>query len=252
MRRITVRGALKAYYFLLAKDGSIDEKESECFHEICSAEMPNITEQFLEELKAECMEEMMQKPGAGDNDLLQTVLAEVSCEKAEQEEQFLPARFLVWNMLVLAHANKDYAETERKLIEQTSQSLDIERDIFMEMEQMAQTAAVLSKEKERLEQSNKPYCQIRPLVVEMEHRMAVILRAAKCLIDDEVDKVESEEIKDGQDIVADIVSGAGSMFSDAGSAITDAASGVMSGVGNFFGGLFSSGENTNVDDKEEE
>ena len=46
MKRISIKSALKAYYFLLAIDGNIDDQEILCFRDICS-ETDNSADEYL-------------------------------------------------------------------------------------------------------------------------------------------------------------------------------------------------------------
>ena len=50
-------------------------------------------------------------------------------------------RLLVWNMLVIAFSNKNYSSFERKLIKHIVRVWNMDRTVFLEMEQIIKTHA---------------------------------------------------------------------------------------------------------------
>ena len=95
-------------------------------------------------------------------------------------------RLLVWNMLVIAFSNKNYSSFERKLIKHIVRVWNMDRTVFLEMEQIIKTHADIMAELEYTNQSNRPYSEVRPIVDELERRQKVVLNCAKQLIEDEL------------------------------------------------------------------
>ena len=213
MKRISIKSALKAYYFLLAIDGNIDDQEILCFRDICS-ETDDSADEYLKELISECDEIIKNASGSEFEEIIQEAFDEAVGEKAIEPQKVIPSRLLLWNMLVLAYANNEYSSSERKMIGHAARILMVEKTVFLEMEQMARTASTLSKERAGYEQSERPYRVIRPIVDELDNRIGTILHAAKCLIYDEIEVDNFYEANEKKNKIADAMMMAGSTISD--------------------------------------
>ena len=238
MKRISIKSALKAYYFLLAIDGNIDDQEILCFRDICS-ETDNSADEYLKELISECDEIIKNASGSEFEEIIQEAFDEAVREEAIEPQKVIPSRLLLWNMLVLAYANNEYSSSERKMIGHAARILMVEKTVFLEMEQMARTASTLSKERAGYEQSERPYRVIRPIVDELDNRIGTILHAAKCLIDDEIEVDDFYEANEKQNKIADVMMMAGSTISD-----------TAVNAGNKIGGLLKGMRKVKASDKE--
>ena len=235
MKMISIIGSLKAYYYLLAIDGQIDDKEMQCFKEICM-ETDDTADEYLGELLAECDEVLKKAEGNEYEEIVQEAFDKVILNETTKDLKSIPTKLLLWNMLVLAYANNEYSSSEQKVIGHASRILSVDKSVFMEMEQMARTAATVSKELSDFEQSDRPYRIIRPIVDELEKRLEVISHAAKCLIRDETEVDDSYESKEKQNKIADAMINAGSAISD-----------TAVNAGNRIGGLLKGIKNKNND-----
>lgn len=240
MKRISIKSALKAYYFLLAIDGNIDDQEILCFRDICS-ETDNSADGYLKELISECDELIRNASGSEFEEIIQEAFDEAVREEAIEPQKVIPSRLLLWNMLVLAYANNEYSNSERKMIGHAARILMVEKNVFLEMEQMARTASTLSKERAGYEQSERPYRVIRPIVDKLDDRIGTILHAAKCLIDDEIEVDNFYEANEKQNKIADAMMMAGSTISD-----------TAVNAGNKIGGLLKGIKKAKANDKEAE
>lgn len=239
MKKISVKGALKAYYYLLAVDGTIDNQELKCFHDIC-LETDETSAQYMEELKAQCDIVICNAQGDEYEGMIQEAFDDAVREESSENGVIIPSRLLIWNMFVLAYSNNECLESEKKVISHASRILDIDKSVFMEMDHLIHTASILIKEKDKFEQSERPYRVIRPIVVELEKRIKVLLRAAKCLINDDVETDEPYQEKEKQKVFADAMANAGSALSD--TAIN---------AGNKIAGFFKGIKKVKSDNKEE-
>ena len=229
MKRISIKSALKAYYFLLAIDGNIDDQEILCFRDICS-ETDNSADGYLKELISECDELIRNASGSEFEEIIQEAFDEAVREEAIEPQKVVPSRLLIWNMLVLAYANNEYSSSERKMIGHAARILMVEKNVFLEMEQMARTASTLSKERTGYEQSERPYRVIRPIVDKLDNRIGTILHAAKCLIDDEIEVDDFYEANKKQNKIADAMMMAGSTISDTAVNAGNKISGLLKGM----------------------
>ena len=82
----------------------------------------------------------------------------------------ITVRLLVWDMLVIAFSNAEYSSYERKLVKHIVRVMGMDRSVFLEMEQIVKTNAAVENELTWINQSNRPYFEIRPIVDELERR----------------------------------------------------------------------------------
>ena len=107
-------------------------------------------------------------------------------QELSEGELGISSRLLLWNLLVVAFCDGNYSIEERRLIKHIVRMLDIEKDIFLEMEQLMKANVAVGNELKAIERSDKPYNEIRPMVEELEKRREVIVTSAKALIEDEL------------------------------------------------------------------
>lgn len=239
MVKVTMQSAIKAFYYLLAIDGEIDDSEIEKFKEL-SKQLDENVDTYMTALIEECNKNI-QADNDDYEDILWEGLDEALRASEEKDEEEIPARLIVWNMLVISFADGRYSELEKKLIKHVARILKVEMSVLMEMEQMVQTANAIEKEKVMLENSDRSYRRIRPIVVELEKRLDNIIGSAKELIDDDAEADTPYCAKEESNMIADAVDQVGSFAADA-----------VSNVGNFFGGLFGTKKSSTKKEESEE
>ena len=179
--------AVKAFYYLMAVDEAITIDEIACFNEIGNeldrVEFPK----YREEVINECEQQIKTIIDAEDH--YEVVLEGVDKALSAQTEDIengVSVRLMVWNMLVIAFSNKNYSAFERRFIKHIVRVLNMDRSVFLEMEQIIKTHSDITSELEWINQSNRPYSEIRPVVVELERRQKTVLACATQLIEDEL------------------------------------------------------------------
>jgi hypothetical protein len=181
------KAAIKAFYYLMAVDGAIATDEVACFDEIGNELDPVDFPKYRDEIIDECEKQM--KTIIDDEDYYEVILEGVDKALSAQigeSENGVSVRFLIWNLLVIAFSNKNYSSFERKLIKHIVRVWNMDRTVFLEMEQIIKTHADIMAELEYTNQSNRPYSEVRPIVDELERRQKVVLNCAKQLIEDEL------------------------------------------------------------------
>ena len=186
MKLFTKRGAITAFYYLLAADGEMGEAELEKLDEIGKELDADAYKTYKDTLSALYDKSMTTaiEPDDTQDILLEGIDAALSEAPQDGEEGLLP-RHLLWDMLVMASCDGEYHPNERRLIKHVARVSGIEKSVFLEMEQLIQANASLARELSWLSQSDRPYAEIHPLINELEHRQAVLLGEAKALIEDE-------------------------------------------------------------------
>lgn len=186
MRMFTKRGAITAFYYLMAADGEMGTAELEKLDEIGKELDADDYETYKETLSALYDKSMATaiEPDDTQDILLEGIDAALSEASQDGEEGLLP-RHLLWDMLVMASCDGEYHPNERRLIKHVARISGIEKSVFLEMEQLIQANASLARELAWLSQSDRPYSEIHTLINELEHRQVVLLGEAKALIEDE-------------------------------------------------------------------
>ena len=194
----TKKNSILCFYYMMAIDGSISDVEKETLQTIGQEIDP---EHFFEYKNAIYDLYKEQINNVIDNDDLYDLSLEgvdkALLEEAGEDENGISLRLLIWNMLTIAFSDNEYSDRERRLLKHIVRTHNIEKDVFLEMEELMKTNIAVSNEIETMERSEKPYAEIRPIVEELEERRQVILNSAKALIEDEiytpVTKVEFEK-----------------------------------------------------------
>ena len=222
------KSAIMCFYYLIAVDNNILDIELDTFNSVSAEIDPENIESYkdsiLEEYKAQIATVI-------DEEDYYDVISE-GIDKylipTKDAVEGVSSRLLLWNLLVVAFSDGDYSVMERRLIKHIVRVLNIEKDIFQEMEQLMKTNVAVTKEIDALESSDKPYNEIRPIVEEIEERRNVILNAAKTLIEDEiyepvakVNMPEKKFIEDAKQTMDKIGSGVASAVSPIASNIGD-------------------------------
>ena len=181
------KAVIQAFYYLMAVDGGITADEIICFDEIGGTLDPIEFPLYRDEVIDECEQQI--KTVIDEEDHYEVVLEGVDMSLSAQiqdTENGVSVRFLVWNMLVIAFSNKNYSSFERRLIKHIVRVWNMDRSVFLEMEQIIKTHSDIMSELEWINQSSRPYSEIRPIVDELERRQNVVLNCAKQLIEDEL------------------------------------------------------------------
>lgn len=221
---ISKDGAIKVFYYLMAIDGDVTA-ELEKFDEIGREFMKEDFDQNRQAIIDECQ---VQIDSATDDELYDVVLEGVDralAETADSNEDGVCPRLLIWDMLTIAYTDNEYANMEKRLIAHVVRVLGVDKDVFMEMEHLINTADAVVKELDTLNSSNRPYSEIRPIVDEIEKRKITITKAVEDLIADDyiIDTPKEDEKAEGKD----------SKITQTGKKISESLSPVKEHVGEF-------------------
>lgn len=194
MRIYETKSALKAFYYLLAVDGDIDEAELEHFHSIGMSIDPGRFGEYEETIKNECKLTLIKAEGY-EYDLILEGVDEALTHEAPEDDQGLTPRLLVWDLFAAAFSNGVYNDYEKRLINHIARKVDVDKSIILEMEQMMNTLTSIQKEIDWANQVERSDEEMKPIIDELEKRQGVITRAAEYLIADEIDHDNPYEYK---------------------------------------------------------
>lgn len=194
MKIYETRSALKTFYFLLAIDGSIDQEELTYFHTIGLNIDPGNFVEYSDALERECSF-VINCSSDKYYDLISAAVDEALTHEAEDDDQGLTPRLIVWNLLAAAFANGVYDDAEKQLINHIARKVMVDESIILEMEQMMKTSASIQNEINWANRLSRPDEEIRQLVDELKKRQTVIMESAEYLIADEIDADNPYEYK---------------------------------------------------------
>ena len=230
-RVISKDGALKAFYYLMAIDGDVSielERFDEIGREFYKEGFDDVKQSIIDECQKQIESTLVDDELY---DVIQEGLDVAINDTVNHKEEGVYPRLLIWDMLSLAFADSDFSDSEKRLISHVARVLEVEKDILMEMEHLMRTADAVLKELDILNQSNRPYSEIRPLVDEIEKRKQTITKAAEELIEDDIILDVPEHAKKDDD--------QNSFFSEAGKKISDSINPMADQVGVFAKKAFS-------------
>ena len=185
MKYFDAKSAMKAFYYLIAIDGTITPDELVKFDEIGHEIDPDEFSAYKEDLIAECIKEIEKYIGLDEyNEIIQEKV-DAALDETDIFER-ISTSLVIWNMMVLSFSDEEFSENEKVLIKHIARITGVENSVLLEMEQILKTYKDVLDELEWIQQSNRPYTEIRPHVDEIEKRKEVLMRNATELIADEV------------------------------------------------------------------
>ena len=194
------RAAIKIFCYLMAADGAATADEQECFQTIGAELDPDGFCEYREQIVEEVDQQL--HSGMEEEDSYELLLEGIDQELAAPAEgkAGIGIRLLVWDLLTIAFSNADYASVERRLIKHVVRVTGMEYSVFFEMEHSMKTIAAIENEMNWIEQSTRPYAQVRPIVDELDKRRAAAMEGVRQLIEDEAHE-SVEKIKIPHDSV---------------------------------------------------
>lgn len=184
---IKKKSAIMTFYYLIAVDKTVSDEEIDIFESIANEIDPDFYNVYKDSLNDDYRNQIEKLIDEEDfYDVILEGVDKVLFQELSEGEQGVSSRHLLWNLLVVAFCDGNYSIEERRLIKHIVRMLDIEKDIFLEMEQLMKANVAVGNELEAIERSDKPYNEIRPMVEELEKRREVIVTSAKALIEDEL------------------------------------------------------------------
>lgn len=186
--------ALEIYYYMIAVDGEVKQAEMDKFIAIIKESNDSISDMGKEEIREELDEfvEMCNQrlETAIDEDeyfeVIKERIDEIKDEFATDWVSYdsIEASGLIWNLLSIAVSDKEYSEIEKKLIRYMVRKFQVDKTIYLEMENAMSAIQEISKEIDWLKQSNKPYTLIESMIGTLSERQKVIFDSVKVLIAD--------------------------------------------------------------------
>ena len=179
---ITGKCAAKIMYYLMAADGEVYHDEEEKYNEICQELYPRF-ESDKDIIKRDCTAHLEKVIDTDDYyDVMIEGIIDAIAEMNVNVKAGIAPKMLLWDMFVVAYSDDNYSETEKKLIKYVSRKLNINKTVFLEMENSMLTLMALEEEEAWLKGTDRPYAQIESELKEVEDRKATVIESVNNLI----------------------------------------------------------------------
>lgn len=239
---IEKKSALKIIFYFMAIDGKISDDEKARWDEIGTELLEEEYQSAKEEISAECLSiiDNIDSEDEAYDVILEAVDASI---KNKVEKDGINPRLLIWDLFAITYADNDHSESENRLINHVARILQVDKPIVAEMKQLVYTINKVEQELATMEESMEPYKLVRPIVVEMENRLKVLIQAGKELILDEsiYRYAKMEERKGNGGLLHNAGKAVGDGAAAAGKAAVDGIGFVgnqaVKGIGGLFGGV---------------
>ena len=113
---------------------------------------------------------------------LQDGIEDALISSVATEDSFITPKLLLWDLLTIAYSDEEYDETERQLLKYIVRKLNIDKAVFLELENSILTLMDLEKELQWIKTTDRPYLTIEMMVNEIADRKNVIFESVKDLI----------------------------------------------------------------------
>ncbi|WP_055428155.1 TerB family tellurite resistance protein [Bifidobacterium aesculapii] len=186
MTYIQRKAALKAFYYLMAVDGSVDDQEIELFDHIGEELDSDHFHDYRRQVIKSCEGRLRSYSNDDRYDVIVEGVDEAISHRVDDDKDGIASRLLLWDMLAAAYADGDYDAHERKLIRHIARTVVRGRSLYPEMEHLMRAAQSVREEREWIETSDRPYAEVKPVVDTLEERERAIHHAATQLVADEM------------------------------------------------------------------
>lgn len=179
IKYISTECALTLIYYLIASDNVITEDEKNKFV-LIGMELDKNFSKKIEAIITVCTNTISQS-----NNRLEAIQHGIDIALTSpiyDNEQIITPKLLIWDLLTTACSDSQYDFSEKEFIEYIVSKLDIEKAIYLEMENSILTLMDLDKEIKWIKTTNKQYLVIEENVNELENRKNTIFESIKTLI----------------------------------------------------------------------
>lgn len=198
--KIDVKSALKLTYYLMAVDGDISKIEEETFDAIGN-ELDSSFQKYKIDIINECKNQLNKAIDEDDfyevvkegvEDILKKFITsnsngfynDLSYDISNFFQIGIAKSTLIWNLLSVAMGDGKYSKEERNLIKFIVRKLDINKSIYLELENKMKTLESIDNEEKWIKTVSKPYNVVDKQIKELSNRRETIIKSLKVLIND--------------------------------------------------------------------
>ena len=181
---LTVKDALRVFFYLMFADGQMLDTEVERFNaifdEMCAGQGID-----RDDLVSECRNDL-QAVGSTMNPFTRAMLCADRIlhapEHASADEVAVSPRLIAWDLLAIAYSDGSCDSTERDLIMHIASLLGIDETTLLEMEASCLAIIDIESEINWLKTTDQPYLTIEAAIKNLDARKAAVMDCATDLI----------------------------------------------------------------------
>lgn len=186
--KISKEDAIKIIYYLMAVDGKICQAEEAKFDAIAN-ELDASFGNYKNKIISECQTQLEKVIDPEEYyDVIQEGVCNAIDNSGSPSSSFdfysskVSNRVVVWNLLTIAFSDGKYTNEERKLLKYVVRRMNVDKSIFLEMENTIKALFSIDNEIKWIKGTSKSYAAIEAIVNELEDRRGVINNSMKELI----------------------------------------------------------------------
>ena len=180
---ITVDGAIKLMYMVMAADGDIAGEELSQIQEI-GGELDAAFAEHGTETMTECTALVKKLDAENYREDLNDLVRDVIQESLNVPGATVPIKLLLWDLLAVAQSDNHYREEEAKLIRYIAKHLEVDKSIIPEMESASRAMIAIENEITWLKTTDRPFGTVEPVMDELIERKTTIMQGIRDLIND--------------------------------------------------------------------
>ena len=181
---VSIEGALKIIYCLMAVDGVISPEEKEKYN-LIGREMDS---KFENHMDAFIHEYEIKVKGAEDPEeyyeMVHDYVSELILSFEKSKNSGIRGKLLLWNLYAIVYSDECYSEEERRLIRYICRALRIDKAVAAEMENTLKTLMAIETEENWIKAANRQYKIIEDRLNELADRKQTIMKSIHELIAD--------------------------------------------------------------------
>lgn len=181
-KSISTYSAIKIIFYMMAADGKIYHNEEEKFDAIGAELDPEFAKKKKQIVK-DCKDWLDKAVDSADYyKVMEEAVEDALIDSKVTKDSFITPKLLVWDLLTVAYSDEHYDETEQKLLRYIVNKLDVDKSVFLELENSILTLMDLERELQWIKTTDRPYLKVEMIVNEIADRKNVVFESVKDLI----------------------------------------------------------------------
>lgn len=180
---ITAKGALQLMYLVMSADGKTADEETQQLCEI-GKELDQAFDEYQQNFIAECQGIVSTLDVDDFMAELQDTTRDILDKSLGKKGASIPVKLLLWNLLVMALSDNEFAESESALIRYISKHVGVDKSIIPEMENSIRALMAVEKEITWLKSVNRPYSTVEVQLNELSDRKLAMMQGVHMLINE--------------------------------------------------------------------
>lgn len=175
---------LRIYYLYMLVDGEVTNEELKRFSTICKS--MDVDSDEKKEIISSCKEAI---PGPGSDNSAE-VIQEITRLLAKSRSFIrnpinrdkITQTKVIWTLINLGYADEEYSEPEQKVVSFLADYWEMNSAVLSDMVDTAKTILALTKQKEWIKTTRKPYDTINAVIKEIDERIKRMFQNIEILI----------------------------------------------------------------------